>query len=93
MIRASVLANAAPQGPVYVNLDAEMQEAPLAAPLPPIDAQRYMPPVAVGAPADAITQAADLLRAAKRPVILVGRNSRSMDAWNALVSRVCGKKP
>ena len=32
-------------GPVYINLDAEMQEAKLAEPLPPIDAARYMPPV------------------------------------------------
>ena len=30
-------------GPVYVNLDAELQEAKLAAPLPPIDAARFMP--------------------------------------------------
>ena len=41
LIRASVLANAAPQGPVYINLDAEMQEAKLPEPLPPIDIARY----------------------------------------------------
>ena len=42
------IANTAPCGPTYINLDAEMQEAKLAEPLPPIDAKRYMPPVVQG---------------------------------------------
>src|SRR6188768_1341147 len=45
LLRAAMIANAAPQGPVYVNLDAEMQEAKLAEPLPPIDVARYRPRV------------------------------------------------
>src|SRR5207237_328088 len=44
LIRATWIANTAPMGPVYINLDAEMQEAKLAEPLPPIDAARFMPP-------------------------------------------------
>ena len=46
LLRAAWIANTAPHGPVYVNLDAEMQEAKLAEPLPPLDAARFMPPVA-----------------------------------------------
>src|SRR5215469_18946641 len=43
LLRAGWLANAAPRGPVYINFDADMQEAVLEKPLPPIDAKRYMP--------------------------------------------------
>ena len=43
LIRATWIANTAPLGPVYINLDAEMQEAKLAAPLAPLDAARFMP--------------------------------------------------
>ncbi len=46
LIRATNIANAMPQGPVYVNLDAEMQEAKLPEPLPPIDIARYRPRIA-----------------------------------------------
>ena len=41
-------------GPVYINLDAGMQEAQLAEPLPPIDAARFVPAVATAAPADQV---------------------------------------
>src|SRR5262249_56126118 len=43
LIRANWIADTAPKGPVYVNLDAEMQEARLAEPLTPIEAARFMP--------------------------------------------------
>ena len=48
VLRADWIANTAPRGPIYVNLDAELQEAKLTEPLPPIDAKRYMPPVEAG---------------------------------------------
>jgi thiamine pyrophosphate-dependent acetolactate synthase large subunit-like protein len=86
LLRAGWIAQTAPRGPVYVNLDAELQEAPLEAPLPPFDAARFMPPAPVAPSAEAITKAASLLRAAKRPVILAGRLSRSLAAWNARVA-------
>ena len=86
LIRASNIANALPQGPVYVNLDAEMQEAKLAEPLPPIDVARYQPRIATGPDAESVKEAADRLRQAKRPVILAGRASRRLDAWNARVA-------
>src|SRR3974390_2444407 len=43
LYRAGGLANTAPQGPVYVNLDAEMQEAELTEDVPTLDAARFMP--------------------------------------------------
>jgi thiamine pyrophosphate-dependent acetolactate synthase large subunit-like protein len=86
ILRGTWIANTAPQGPVYINLDAEMQEARLTEPLPPIDAARYMPAVATAAPADLVQQAAALLKSARQPVILSGRTSRSEDAWQARVA-------
>src|SRR5215475_14561008 len=86
LLRACWLANASPQGPVYINLDADMQEAALDKPLPPIEARRYMPPVVSAAPADHIKQAAEWLKAARHPVILAGRVSRDLTAWKRHVT-------
>jgi thiamine pyrophosphate-dependent acetolactate synthase large subunit-like protein len=96
LLRGAWLANTAPQGPVYINLDAEMQESVLEKPLPPCDVNRYMPPVTNAAPADAIRQAAEWLKGAKHPLILAGRVSRDETAWKqrvalaeAIGARVC----
>ena len=43
LMRGTWIANTAPQGPVYINLDAEMQEMKVSDQLPSIDAARYMP--------------------------------------------------
>src|SRR5690242_8641482 len=82
LLRAWWLANAAPGGPVYVSLDAEMQEAKLPEPLPPIDLHRFIPPVAAGPDPHAVAQAVEMLKAAKYPLILAGRVSRDLAAWN-----------
>jgi thiamine pyrophosphate-dependent acetolactate synthase large subunit-like protein len=86
LLRASWLSNASPQGPVYINLDADMQEAVLEKPLAPIDAKRYMPLVVSAAPAEQIKQAAEWLKGAKHPVILAGRVSRDVTAWKHRVA-------
>jgi thiamine pyrophosphate-dependent acetolactate synthase large subunit-like protein len=89
LMRANLLAHALPMGPVYINLDAEMQEARLAEPLPPLDARRFMPPVASAPTAESVAAAAALLRAAKNAkkniVMLIGRTSRNDAAWHARV--------
>src|ERR1700710_440654 len=69
VLRAYWTSNAHPQGPTYINLDAEVQEGKLSAPLPPIDNKRYMPPIVASPGAALVKKAADLLKAAKRPVI------------------------
>ena len=86
LLRGTWIANTAPQGPVYINLDAEMQEAKLDEPLPPIDAARYMPPIDAAAPSELTAKAAAMLKAAGQVVILAGRASRSEQAWNARVA-------
>jgi thiamine pyrophosphate-dependent acetolactate synthase large subunit-like protein len=86
VLRANWIANTAPRGPTYVNLDAEMQESKLAEPVTVIDAKRFMPAVAIAPSADLIKRAADLLRNAKHPVMLAGRVSRNLDAWKARIA-------
>ena len=86
ILRAAWIAQTAPMGPVYINLDAGMQEAALAEPIPAIDAARFMPAAASVPAAESIAAAAALLKAAKHPVMLIGRTSRSLDAWNARVA-------
>jgi thiamine pyrophosphate-dependent acetolactate synthase large subunit-like protein len=86
VLRANWIANTAPRGPTYVNLDAEMQESKLSEPVAPIDAKRFMPAIDGAAPADRIKAAAELLQGAKRPVILAGRTTRDVDAWKARVA-------
>ena len=81
LLRANWLTRTAPMGPVYVNLDAGMQEAALDAPLPPLDSARFMPAVTSSVPEDQVTQALAMLRNARNPVILMGRVSRNVDAW------------
>src|SRR3984957_68931 len=86
VLRAGWIANTAPRGPTYVNLDAEMQESKLSEPVEPIDASRYMPEIESAPSVESIKQATELLRNAKHPLILAGRVSRSEDAWNARVA-------
>jgi thiamine pyrophosphate-dependent acetolactate synthase large subunit-like protein len=86
LLRAAWIAGTAPCGPVYINLDAEMQEAKLAEPLAPIDAARFMPHADPTVSADVIADAAAILKRAKHPVIFMGRVSRDLDAWNARVA-------
>jgi thiamine pyrophosphate-dependent acetolactate synthase large subunit-like protein len=81
LLRAVWLARSAPMGPVYVNLDAGMQEAPLADPVPPIDVSRFVPDLAPAAPPGEVARAVAMLRQAKQPVILMGRGLRGEPAW------------
>ena len=86
VLRAGWITNTAPRGPTYVNLDAGMQEEKLFDAVPPIDAQRFMPEVKSAAPPSMVSKAADLLRPAKSVVMLAGRVSRDVDAWNQRVA-------
>jgi len=86
LLRGSQIAQTAPRGPVYINLDAALQEQKTGALVPTPDVRRYAPPVAPPpAPAD-VTRAAALLNQAQRPVILMGRMSRSETDWQARVA-------
>lgn len=81
LLRARQIATTAPQGPVYVCFDAALQESKLAErPVLP-DPARYLAPPQ-GRPSDeTVMAAADMLSKARRPVILMGRVSRSEQGW------------
>ena len=86
ILRGTWIANTAPQGPVYINFDAEVQEAKVSEPLPPIDVARYMPQISTAAPAEQVKQAAAMLKGAKQVLILAGRSSRDPEVWKARVA-------
>ena len=87
IMRANWIANTAPMGPVYINLDAEMQESKLAEPLPPIDvaalhaADRRPPPSP-----ELVKQAADAAQRREEPGHPHGPGRRA--AWRAGTQRV-----
>src|SRR3982750_4771140 len=58
LLRAAWLAQTAPCAPVYVNFDAQMQEAALPEPLPPVEAGRFTPQTPSGASAELVARAA-----------------------------------
>ncbi len=84
--RAHKIATTPPFGPTYVVLDVAMQEEKLAAPLPMPQLERFAAPAPpVPAPAD-VKRAVEIMRAAKHPVMLVGRSSRDVGAYNDRVA-------
>jgi len=86
LLRAAQIANTAPRGPTYINLDAGLQEAKVGE-LPRLpDAKRHRPPDPVRPGAHLVEAAAKLLSGAKHPVILAGRVSRSQAAWKERVA-------
>jgi thiamine pyrophosphate-dependent acetolactate synthase large subunit-like protein len=86
VLRAAQIAQTAPYGPVYVNLDSALQESKIGA-MPDIpDVMRYAAPAPVQPAPEAVLAAAKLLSDAKNPVMLAGRCSRSMEAWQARVA-------
>jgi thiamine pyrophosphate-dependent acetolactate synthase large subunit-like protein len=88
ILRAAQIAQTAPRGPVYVNLDAAIQEARLAA-LPPMpETSRYRAPHPPQPAKELVATAARMLSGAKKPLVLAGRSSRSLEAWNARVALV-----
>ena len=86
LMRASQIAQTAPKGPVYINLEVAMQEGKLG-PMPNLpDPTRNAPPQSPQPSAALVADAAKLLSNAKSPVILMGRCSRSEAGWNARIA-------
>lgn len=86
LLRASQIAQTAPRGPVYINLDVSLQEEQLES-LPPLpDASRFPVPQSPQPSMESVAEAARLLSNARNPVMLAGRCSRSVEAWKARVA-------
>lgn len=82
MLRANILARQDPKGPVYVCLDAGLQETRLGDGGPEIpDVSRFSPPPPPPAGPGAVDAAADLIAGAGRVVFMFGRMSAREDDW------------
>jgi thiamine pyrophosphate-dependent acetolactate synthase large subunit-like protein len=81
VLRANMIAQTAPRGPVYLNFDLALQEDEIeTAPAMP-DITRFVPPTAPEPGGALVRRAAELLARAERPVMLMGRGSRDPEAW------------
>jgi thiamine pyrophosphate-dependent acetolactate synthase large subunit-like protein len=81
LLRAHKMATTPPCGPVYVCFDAALQETRIGD-LPPLpSAERARRPHPVAPDPAAAKEAAELLLAARNPVILMGRTSRDEVDW------------
>jgi len=85
LARANLLTRSAPTAPVYVCLDAGLQEAKLEKIPQWPDLARFTPPAASRPSKSAIDQAVALLARAERPLILFGRGARNDKVWNARI--------
>ena len=81
VMRAAQIAATPPHGPVYVCLDAGLQETRLDTPARPPDVERFRPPAPAQPATDLVARAAEWLGTAARPLMLMGRVSRAEDAW------------
>jgi thiamine pyrophosphate-dependent acetolactate synthase large subunit-like protein len=86
ILRAWQQTASAPHGPVYVCLDAAIQEKEIGEPVAFPDPARYRPLAPPRADAGTVAEAARRLAAAKRPVILYGRCRRTQEDWDARVA-------
>jgi benzoylformate decarboxylase/acetolactate synthase-1/2/3 large subunit len=84
LARAYRVAMSEPRGPVYVALDAGLQETPLEEPVPVPDFGRLGVPSRLGPDPAALRHLAERLCAAKRPVIIAGYAGRDPKAFGQL---------
>jgi thiamine pyrophosphate-dependent acetolactate synthase large subunit-like protein len=86
LLRAWQITQTAPRGPVYVCLDAALQEMRLDnAPKMP-DVSRFTAPPPADPPRALLADAAGKLAKAKRPLLMMGRMSRSEAHWAARIA-------
>jgi benzoylformate decarboxylase/acetolactate synthase-1/2/3 large subunit len=86
MARAHRIAVSEPSGPVYVALDAGLQESPLETPVDLHDLSRLAaPPSRTGPDPAVLQQLAQRLCAAHRPVMVLGHAGRDPEAFDQLV--------
>ncbi|HVQ90888.1 MAG TPA: thiamine pyrophosphate-binding protein [Mycobacteriales bacterium] len=86
LARAHRVATSEPRGPVYVALDAGLQEDPLTAPVPLDDLARMAAaPSRLAPDPAALRELAERLCAAQRPVLVLGYPGRDPESFGRLV--------
>jgi thiamine pyrophosphate-dependent acetolactate synthase large subunit-like protein len=86
LCRAHMLTRSAPTAPVYICLDAGLQESRLDAEPDWPDLARFAAPEPPRPSRSATDAAVALLGQAQRPLVLIGRGTRSEAAWRARVA-------
>jgi benzoylformate decarboxylase len=86
VLRADQIARTAPMGPVYVCLDAEMQETELDRQVHVPDVARFRAPRPAAAPTEDLQCVLEVLRGARAPVLLIGRVSRDSGDWDRRIA-------
>jgi thiamine pyrophosphate-dependent acetolactate synthase large subunit-like protein len=84
-LRGYQLTCSAPTAPVYICLDAGLQEEALSGDVHIPGIERYRPKTRQAAPAQDVEAVAKAINAAKSPVFLFGRGSRQQSHWDARV--------
>src|SRR5258706_765623 len=85
VLRANQIARTAPRGPVYICLDAGLQESALTEEISIPDASRFLPASTPAVPAGVLAKIAAAIKKAKFPLILMGRVSRNQADWDRRV--------
>ena len=75
-----------PRGPVYICLDAGLQEDRLDHDIEPLDVERFKVPSRIGPDPAALEELAQVLVAAERPVMITGYAGRDQAAFGQLVA-------
>jgi thiamine pyrophosphate-dependent acetolactate synthase large subunit-like protein len=88
MLKAYQMTTTAPRAPVYVCLDAGLQETKLDRSVNIPDPSRFRSAAAPSASEAQIGELADLIAGAKKPLFLFGRGSRKQDDWDRRVTLV-----
>jgi acetolactate synthase I/II/III large subunit len=90
IIRANKIAQTGPQGPVYVSVDAGLQEEKLerALAIPDVSAGYYQPAPPSGANPEALEEAVEILLDAKNPMVTANRIGFNAEATKPLVALV-----
>ena len=84
-LRGAQICRTTPRGPVYICLDAGLQEQLLEKPVAIPDISRFGVPEEPSASAAQVHEIANLLAQARNPLILMGRVSRNQAAWDRRV--------
>ena len=86
LLRAYQMTTTPPFAPALVVLDVGLQETPLdVSPAIP-DVDRYRPPAIIDVAGAELQRALAIMRTAARPLMLIGRVSRDIEAWNERVA-------
>jgi thiamine pyrophosphate-dependent acetolactate synthase large subunit-like protein len=85
MVRGNILTRTAPTAPVYICLDAGLQESKLEKEPEWPDLSRLTPPPPARPAKETTDKAVALLSKAAKPVMLMGRGTRSDAAWQARI--------